>query len=307
MFHHLPVMLSECMKWLAPAPGKTYVDGTLGGGGHTEAILRLGGTVYGIDRDRDALCAATKRLADYEHFHPIHGNFHEMDALLAAEGVAQVDGILLDLGVSSYQLDTAKRGFSYHADAPLDMRMDQTQAFSAKELVNEWPKEEIARILRDYGDESWAVRIASVMEEHRTVKPLETTADLVRVVDAAIPRKVRDRDKGHSAQKTFQAIRIAVNDELAPLEAALKTAVGLLRAEGKLCVITFHSLEDRVVKQAFRRFANPCTCPPGMPICVCGQKPTVVLPVRSAVKPSSDEIEENMRARSAVLRVAEKC
>lgn len=306
MFHHQPVLLQEVLQWMDPIPGGIYVDGTLGGGGHTEAILQRGGTVYGIDRDQDALTAAAARLEGYENFHAVHGNFHDIRALIGEERSGHINGILLDLGVSSYQLDTAARGFSYHMDAPLDMRMDQSQAFSAKELVNTWSAEEIAAVLRDYGDETWAVRIAAILVEHRAEKPLETTGDLVRAVDAAIPRKIRDRDKGHSAQKTFQALRIAVNDELQPLSSALVDATTLLATGGRLCVITFHSIEDRVVKQAFRRLENPCTCPPQLPVCVCGCKPTVRLPVRGAVKPSANEVLENPRARSAKLRVAEK-
>ncbi|MDR0898403.1 MAG: 16S rRNA (cytosine(1402)-N(4))-methyltransferase RsmH [Oscillospiraceae bacterium] len=305
-FSHQPVLLKEVIEHLNPTPGGLYVDGTLGGGGHAEAVLRQGGTLYGIDRDRDALSAATDRLAQYPNFHPIHGNFHDMQSLLATEGIPAVDGVLLDLGVSSYQLDTAERGFSYHQDAPLDMRMDQSAGMTAADLVNSYPEEELSRILFEYGEESWARRIAAILVEHRQRAPILTTGDLVRAVDAAIPRKVRDRDKGHSAQKTFQALRIAVNDELAPLEAALESAVALLKPGGRLCVITFHSLEDRVVKRAFRRMENPCTCPPKMPICICGQKPTVALPVRGAVKPTAVEIAENPRARSAQLRIAEK-
>lgn len=305
-FHHMPVMRREAIELLAVAPGGVYVDGTLGGGGHSEAILRQGGAVYGIDRDRDALDAASAWLGGWEGFHPLHGNFHNMAGLLLRQGISSVDGVLLDLGVSSYQLDTAERGFSYHMDAPLDMRMDQSQPFAAAELVNTWPQDEIARVLREYGEEPWAARIAAIIVEHRTRAPLITTGGLVRAVDAAIPRRVRDRDKGHSAQKTFQALRIAVNDELAPLAKAIEEAVSLLRPGGRLCVITFHSLEDRVVKQALRKLENPCACPPGMPVCVCGQVPVVRLPVRGAVKPSAEEIRENPRARSAKLRVAEK-
>lgn len=306
MFQHQPVMLREVVEFLAPAPGRVFVDGTLGGGGHSEALLRAGAGVFGVDRDQDALDAAGVRLAEYGNFHALYGNFHDLRALLQAQGVGPVDGILLDLGVSSYQLDTAERGFSYHADAPLDMRMDRRQSFDAKELVNTWSEQEIVRVLRDYGEEAWAARIAQMIVEHRARAPLATTGDLVRAVDAAIPRKVRDRDTGHSAQKTFQALRIAVNDELAPLGQALEDAVSLLRPGGRLCVITFHSLEDRIVKQTFRRLERPCTCPPGLPVCICGKKPSVGLPVRGALKPGAEEIAQNPRARSAKLRVAQK-
>lgn len=306
MFQHQPVMLREVVEFLAPAPGRVFVDGTLGGGGHSEALLRAGAGVFGVDRDQDALDAAGVRLAEYGNFHALYGNFHDLRALLQAQGVGPVDGILLDLGVSSYQLDTAERGFSYHADAPLDMRMDRRQSFDAKELVNTWSEQEIVRVLRDYGEEAWAARIAQMIVEHRARAPLATTGDLVRAVDAAIPRKVRDRDTGHSAQKTFQALRIAVNDELAPLGQALEDAVSLLRPGGRLCVITFHSLEDRIVKQTFHRLERPCTCPPGLPVCICGKKPSVGLPVRGALKPGAEEIAQNPRARSAKLRVAQK-
>ena len=306
MFQHQPVVLREVVEFLAPAPGRVFVDGTLGGGGHSEALLRAGAGVFGVDRDQDALDAAGVRLAEYGNFHALYGNFHDLRALLQAQGVGPVDGILLDLGVSSYQLDTAERGFSYHADAPLDMRMDRRQSFDAKELVNTWSEQEIARVLRDYGEEAWAARIAQMIVEHRARAPLATTGDLVRAVDAAIPRKVRDWDTGHSAQKTFQALRIAVNDELAPLGQALEDAVSLLRPGGRLCVITFHSLEDRIVKQTFRRLERPCTCPPGLPVCICGKKPSVGLPVRGALKPGAEEIAQNPRARSAKLRVAQK-
>ena len=278
-FHHIPVMLDEVLEALQPEEGKVFIDGTLGGGGHTGELLKRGATVYGIDRDADALAAATARLSGFAAFHAVRGNFHDMKALAAENEIPPLDGVLLDLGVSSFQLDTAERT---------------------------WSKEEIARILREYGEESWADRIAAIILEHRQQTPLRTTGDLVRAVDAAIPRKVRDRDKGHSAQKTFQAIRIAVNDELAPLTKALEDAVDLLAPGGRLVVITFHSLEDRLVKQTFRRMENPCTCPPGLPVCICGKKPTVRLPSRGAIKPSKEETEQNPRARSAKLRVAEK-
>ena len=305
-FRHVPVLRSEVAEWLSVQPGSVYVDCTLGGGGHSEAILARGGIVYGIDRDADAIAAASERLSAYLGFHAIHGNFHELKELLQKEGVRQVQGIVMDLGVSSFQLDSAERGFSYHEDAPLDMRMDRTRLFSARELVNTWPTDRIARILREYGDEKWAVRIAAMIIEHRERAPLETTMDLVRAVDAAIPRRIREKIAGHSAQKTFQAIRIAVNDEIAPLERAITDAVSLLCSGGRLCVISFHSVEDRVVKQTLRKMENPCTCPPGIPICICHREPLVRLPVRGAVEPSAQEVEINPRARSGRLRVAER-
>ena len=305
MFHHIPVLLREAVEGLAVLPNGLYVDGTLGGGGHSEAILGRGARVIGIDRDQEALAASTERLARFGgRFTGIHGNFHDMKALLGDAG--DVDGILLDLGVSSHQLDTEVRGFSYHGDAPLDMRMDRRQGLTAREILNTWDEKEIARTLLAYGDEKWAARIARIILEHRAQSALETTADLVRAVDAAIPRKIRDRDTGHPAQKTFQALRIAVNDEIDPLDAALSDAISLLRPGGRLCMITFHSLEDRIVKRAFRRMENPCTCPGGLPICVCGNRPTVRLPVRGSIRPSAEEVRANPRARSASLRIAER-
>ena len=214
--------------------------------------------------------------------------------------------MMIDLGVSSYQLDTAERGFSYHADAPLDMRMDQEQSLTAREIVNTWPKDELVRILRDYAEEKWAVRIAEIILEHRAQRPLETTADLVACVDAAIPKKVRMQDSGHSARRTFQALRIAVNDELEPLRAALEDMAEMLNPGGHLAVITFHSLEDRIVKQTFRRLANPCTCPPKIPVCICGKKPVVRVLGGGGVKPGKEEIAVNARSRSAMLRGCEK-
>ena len=304
-FRHLSVMLEETVDMLDVRMGGVYVDGTLGGGGHSAEILRrLGGTghLYGIDRDNDALAAATARLGGAGNFTAVKGNIQDEKALLAQACVTQMDGMMIDLGVSSYQLDTAERGFSYHADAPLDMRMDQDQALTAREIVNTWPKAEIARILREYAEEKWAVRIAEIIVEHRERKPLETTADLVACVDAAIPKKVRMQASGHSARRTFQALRIAVNDELDPLRTALEDMVDLLRPGGHLAVLTFHSLEDRIVKQTLRRLANPCTCPPKIPVCICGKKPVVKVLGGGGVKPSAEEIAVNARSRSAMLR-----
>ena len=268
-FEHISVMLTPAVDLLNVRPGGVYVDGTLGGGGHSAEILRrLGGTghLYGIDRDDDALAACRERLGGEGNFTAIKGNFHDVRALLAAHGVEQIDGMMIDLGVSSHQLDTADRGFSYHADAPLDMRMDQSQALDAREIVNTWPAKELTRILRDYGEEKWAARIAEIIVEHRGKKPLETTGDLVACVDAAIPKKVRMQDSGHSARRTFQALRIAVNDELDPLSRALEDMVELLTPGGRLAALTFHSLEDRIVKQTLRRLANPWTGPPKIPV-----------------------------------------
>ena len=308
-FNHVSVMLCETVDLLNVREGGVYVDGTLGGGGHSAEILRrLGGTghLYGIDRDADALAAATQRLGGAGNFTAVKGNFHDVKALLAGRGVDRIDGMMVDLGVSSYQLDTAERGFSYHADAPLDMRMDREQALTAAQIVNTWPKEELVRILRDYAEEKWAARIADIILEHRAIRPLATTADLVACVDADIPKKVRMAENGHSARRTFQALRIAVNDELDPLRRALEDMVDLLAPGGRLAVITFHSLEDRIAKQTLRTLANPCTCPPKIPVCICGKKPVVRVLGGGGIKPSKDEIEANPRARSAMLRGCEK-
>ncbi len=304
-FRHEPVLLQEVLEWLSPFEGGMFADGTLGGGGHSEQVLRrIGdGALYGIDRDEDALRAATERLQSYPAFHAIHGNFHDIDALLP-QGV-YLDGGLLDLGVSSYQLDTPERGFSYHTDAPLDMRMDRSCGMTAAEWLNHTPEKDIMNALYDYGDEKWAARIAKMIAEHRAQRPLETTGDLVACVDAAIPRAVRRKDDGHPARRTFQAVRIAVNDEIAPLEQALDDWMKRLKPGGRLCVITFHSIEDRIVKHAFRRMQNPCICPPKTPVCTCGRVP-VARTVGGAIRPGAQELARNPRARSATLRVAEK-
>jgi 16S rRNA (cytosine1402-N4)-methyltransferase len=308
-FQHEPVLLREVLEWMNVKPGGVYCDGTLGGGGHSEAILAASGgtaSLYGIDRDMNAIHAAGKRLARFPGFRALSGNFHDAAALLREAGAEKLDGALLDLGVSSPQLDTPERGFSYHEDAPLDMRMDQTRGRTAAELLNTEPEAEIARIIREYGEEKWAARIARIICEHRADHPLETTFDLVRAVDAAIPKAVRMKEEGHSARRTFQAVRIAVNDELDPLEQALKDLMACLKPGGRLCVITFHSLEDRIVKRCFKTMENPCICPPKAPICTCGRKPVAKVLAGGAVKPSEDEVERNPRARSAKLRVAER-
>ncbi len=305
-FFHEPVLLSEVLDCLRPARGQVFADGTLGGGGHSEAILkRMGeGTLYGIDRDEAAIAAASERLKEYPGFHALHGNFHDVRELLPED--IQLDGGLLDLGVSSYQLDCPERGFSYHEDAPLDMRMDPSRGMTAAEYLNTVSREEFTRILYEYGDERWAARIAQKLIEQRERSPLSTTFDLVRVVDAAIPKAVRQKDEGHPARRTFQAVRIRINDELAPLSQALEDWVSMLRPGGRLCVLTFHSIEDRLVKQTFRRMQNPCTCPPKAPVCVCGKKPVAKVLYGGAVKPSAEEIARNSRAHSALMRAVEK-
>ncbi|HIS03073.1 MAG TPA: 16S rRNA (cytosine(1402)-N(4))-methyltransferase RsmH [Candidatus Pullichristensenella avicola] len=307
-FHHLPVLLTECMDGLRVAPGGAYLDCTLGGGGHTLEILRRGGRVIGIDRDADAIAAATARLEaflrqsgrDAGDFRAIRGNFHDAAELTAP---ARFDGILADLGVSSFQLDCRERGFSYHDDAPLDMRMDASQPKTAADLVNTASEDELTRIFREYGEENWARQIARVVVDRR---PMQTTLQLVAAIDAAIPKKVRARDGAHPARRVFQALRIAVNDELEPLRAALEMLTGLLNPGGRLCVIAFHSLEDRIVKNTFRTLADPCTCPKNIPVCVCGKRPTVRIVTRKPIVAGAEELESNPRARSATLRIVEK-
>lgn len=308
-FVHEPVLLAEVLQWMNVRENGVYADGTLGGGGHSGAMLEASGgtaTLYGIDRDENAIAAATARLEHYPGFHAIHGNFHDAKALLSQAGAPPLDGALLDLGVSSPQLDQAERGFSYHEDAPLDMRMDRSQGMTAAELLAEVSEGELTRILREYGEEKWAARIAHFVVERRQTQPLRTTQDLVRVVDAAIPKAVRRKDDGHPARRTFQAVRIAVNDELDPLDRALEDFVDCLKPGGRLLVITFHSLEDRLTKRCFQRLQTPCVCPPKAPVCTCGRKPKVRILARGAVPPTAEEIARNPRARSAKLRVAEK-
>ena len=310
-FHHLPVLLNECMDGLNIRPDGTYLDCTLGGAGHSSEIFsRLrGGRLIGIDRDADAIEAAGARMAALNgdaEFTAIRGNFHDAPALLAGIGVRRVDGILADLGVSSHQLDVRERGFSYHDDAPLDMRMDTSQTLSAREIVNAWSEDDLTRILRDYGEENWSRQIARVICDRRRNRPIETTGDLVSIIDAAIPKKFRSKDGSHPARRTFQALRIAVNDELDPLDKAVEDLVNLLNPGGRICIITFHSLEDRIVKTAFRRLNNPCTCPKEFPVCMCGKKPVIELISRKPITASAQELAENPRARSASLRIAEK-
>ncbi len=308
-FVHEPVLLAEVLQWMNVRENGVYADGTLGGGGHSGAMLEASGgtaTLYGIDRDENAIAAATARLEQYPGFHAIHGNFHDAKALLSQAGAPPLDGALLDLGVSSPQLDQAERGFSYHEDAPLDMRMDRSQGMTAADLLAEVSEGELTRILREYGEEKWAARIARFVVERRQTQPLRTTQDLVRVVDAAIPKAVRRKDDGHPARRTFQAVRIAVNDELDPLDRALEDFVDCLKPGGRLLVITFHSLEDRLTKRCFQRLQSPCVCPPKAPVCTCGRKPKVRILARGAVPPTAEEIARNPRARSAKLRVAEK-
>lgn len=305
-FKHIPVMLEPCMELLGldRHPDGVFVDGTLGGGGHTQEILsRTRGKVLGIDRDWEALRAAGERLAPFgDRFVPLHGNYANIASLLHEAGYDSMDGMLMDLGVSSYQLDNPERGFSFHTDAPLDMRMDQTAPLTAEIVLNTYSEKELARIISLYGEEKWAVRIAKFIVAAR---PLHTTKDLVRVIDAAVPAAER-RKVSHPARRTFQAIRIEVNSELSLLEPALRDAVSCLKPGGRLVVITFHSLEDRVVKQTFHNLQYPCTCPPKAPVCICGKKPQGFVVTRKPVLPTEEECEINPRSHSAKVRAFEK-
>ena len=307
-FHHVSVLLDECLEGLDIKPGGIYVDGTLGGAGHSSQIAaRLTtGRLIGIDRDPVALKAAGKRLEPYaDRVTLVHSNFCEIAQVLKDLEIDGVDGILLDLGVSSPQLDDGSRGFSYMADAPLDMRMNSEDVLSAYDVVNTWSFDELKRILYDYGEERYAPRIASAICSRREQKPIATTLELVDVIRGAMPAAAL-REKQHPAKRSFQAIRIAVNDELGSVEKVMKDAVPCLNPGGRLAVITFHSLEDRIVKNAMADAAKGCTCPPSFPVCVCGKKPQVKLITRKPITSSDEELERNPRARSAKLRVCEK-
>ncbi len=307
-FKHKSVLLRESIEELQVKPDGIYVDGTLGGGGHSLEIckrLTEGGRLIGIDQDADAIEAATRRLDEFrDRVTIVRSNYCDMRAVLSGLGVSSVDGVILDLGVSSYQLDTAERGFTYREDAPLDMRMDQRQALTAMEVVNEYSEMELYRIIRDYGEERFAKNIARHIVIARKEKKLETTGELIHVIKAAIPMKVRAVG-GHPAKRTFQAIRIEVNRELTVLEDSLEDMVDLLCDGGRICVITFHSLEDRIVKNKFRYMENPCTCPKEFPVCVCGRKSKGTVITRKPILPSEEELRENKRAKSAKLRVFE--
>lgn len=304
----MPVLLDECIRGLAIKPEGTYVDGTLGRGGHSLEIARrlTTGRLICIDRDRAALDAAPERLAGHmDKVTLVHGNFGDLGALLDGLGVDRADGMLFDLGVSSPQLDDPSRGFSYMQDAPLDMRMDQTDTLTARTVVNQWPQEELRRILFQYGEERYAPAIAGAIVRARGQAPIETTAQLTELVRSAMPAAAL-REKQHPAKRTFQAIRIAVNDELGAVERVVPQAAERLAPGGRLCVISFHSLEDRIVKNALAALAKGCICPPDFPVCVCGRKPQVRLVTRKPIEAGAEELENNPRARSAKLRVAEK-
>lgn len=308
-FQHIPVLLKEALEYLAPERGGTFIDGTLGGGGHAEAVLRRlppSGRLVGIDRDWDAVHAATSRLLVYGgRFTALHGNFFQMKALLGENGISEANGILLDLGVSSHQLDTPERGFSYKTDAPLDMRMDGTAALSAREVINTYSEEALARVIWEYGEERFSRRIAERICRARKEKPIETTLELADIAKSAIPAKYRNEAQ-HPARRTFQAVRIEVNGELRELDRAVEDACDLLQKGGRLCIITFHSLEDRIVKQAFRRFEHPCTCPPSAPVCICGKQPKAKILTKKPLTASEEEAAENSRSNCAKLRCIEK-
>ena len=308
-FQHTSVLLGESIDYLNIKPDGIYVDGTLGGGGHSFEICRkLGpeGRLIGIDRDADAIEAAGKRLENFkDRVVIVRENFCRMKTVLWNLGITSVNGVVLDLGVSSHQLDDAERGFTYRVDAPLDMRMDQRQDLTAADVVNGYSEEELTRILREYGEERFAGRIASAIVRERKGHVIETTGELIDIIKESIPAKARATG-GHPAKRTFQAIRIEVNRELEILENALDDAISLLDDGGRICVITFHSLEDRIVKNCFRRNENPCICPKSFPVCVCGRRPLGRVVTRKAVAPSKEETEENPRSKSAHLRVFER-
>lgn len=306
-FNHRSVLLEECIEQLNIKPDGVYVDGTLGGGGHSFEICKklTTGRLIGIDRDAAAIAAAGERLACYgDKVTILRGNYSQMKQQLAEIGVYHVDGILLDLGVSSYQLDTIDRGFSYKYDGPLDMRMDQRQTKTAKDIVNTYSEMELFRIIRDYGEDRFAKNIAKHIVAARQDKPLATTGELTQVIRGAIPMKIQ-KNMGHPAKKTFQAIRIELNEELDGLKNSLDDMISLLNPEGRICIITFHSLEDRIVKNVFRTQEEPCTCPREFPVCVCGKKSQGTVITRKPILPSKEETEENSRSKSAKLRVFE--
>jgi len=307
-FHHVSVLLDECIESLQIKPDGIYVDGTLGGAGHSSQIARrlTTGTLIGIDRDPKALKVAGERLAPWQdRVKLVHGNFSDIEDILNELGIPTVDGMLFDLGVSSPQLDEASRGFSYMADAPLDMRMNPEDRLTAWEVVNQWPRTELRRILQDYGEERYAGLIAAAIERKREEKPVETTLELVDIIRGAMPAAAL-REKQHPAKRSFQAIRIAVNDELGAVERMMATAIDRLNVGGRLAVITFHSLEDRIVKSAMAEAARGCICPPKLPVCVCGRTPKVKLTPKKPIVAGEEELARNPRARSAKLRVAER-
>lgn len=306
-FHHISVLLNECIDNLNITPDGIYVDGTMGGGGHSLEIAKrlTTGRLICIDQDPNAHEAAGKRLAEYkDRITFVRDNFGNIANILDSLGIEKIDGMLLDIGVSSHQLDEAERGFSYQQDAPLDMRMNPDRPFSAYDVVNGYDEDELDRVIFTYGEERWARRIAQFIVKEREAKPIETTGELVDIIKKAVPKGAR-KDGPHPAKRTFQAIRIEVNGELEVLQKAIDDVAARLAVGGRLCIITFHSLEDRIVKEAFRKQENPCICPPQFPVCVCGKKPLGRVITRKPILPSKEELEENPRSRSAKLRVLE--
>ncbi len=306
-FHHVPVMFTACMDGLKIKPDGIYVDGTLGGAGHSSGIAAQlsGGKLIGIDQDENAIAAASVRLLPYkDRVTIVKNNFSNIKEVLADLGIAKIDGALLDLGVSSHQLDEPERGFSYMHDAPLDMRMDRQASKSAYDVVNGYSEEALADIIRTYGEENWAKRIAAFIAKRRAMKPVSTTGELVSIIKDAIPAGAR-QEGGHPAKRTFQAIRIEVNGELAILKDAVGDFAEVIRPGGRLCIITFHSLEDRIVKEAFAALAQGCTCPREFPVCVCGKQPKVKVITRKPIVATAQELNENSRSKSAKLRIAE--
>lgn len=305
-FKHIPIMLEQVIEGLDIKPDGIYVDGTLGGGGHSYEIAKYltnGGRLIGIDQDEAAIKAASKRLSEFEdRVTIVRSNYAQMTSVLQSLGIEQVDGILLDLGVSSHQLDTAERGFSYMEDAHLDMRMDRRQEKTARDIVNYYSQAELTRIIRDYGEDKFASKIASKIIAFRENKPVETTGELAEIIKSAIPMKYR-LTGGHPAKRTFQAIRIELNRELGVLEESIEGMLDILSEGGRMAVITFHSLEDRIVKSAFKKAESPCTCPPDFPICVCGRKSKGFVALRKPAVPTDEEMERNPRAKSSKLRI----
>ncbi len=307
-FRHVSVLFKETVDGLSVKPGGIYVDGTLGGAGHAAEVCRRmcgKGRFIGIDQDGDAIAAAGERLQEFSFAKLVRSNYEAMPEVLKSLGIAEVDGILLDLGVSSYQLDTTERGFSYKTDAPLDMRMDKRMEKTAKDIVNSYSEQELYYMIRNYGEDQFAKNIAKHIVRMREEAPIETTFQLVEAIKAAIPAKVR-KNTGHPAKKTFQAIRIELNRELEVLEHTLDEMISLLAPGGRFCIITFHSLEDRIVKLKFRENEHPCICPPEFPVCVCGRKSRGAVVTRKPILPGKEELEFNSRSKSAKLRIFEK-
>ena len=306
-FSHYSVMLEECIAGLAIRPDGIYVDGTAGGAGHSCQIAKrlTDGKLFALDKDPDAGNIAEQRLAPYAQATVIQADFKDLCCTLKERGITGVDGILLDLGVSSYQLDTAERGFSYREDAPLDMRMDRRQKMTARDIVNDYSEMDLYRVIRDYGEDKFAKNIAKHIVAARGTNPIETTGQLTEIIRASIPMKYQKKS-GHPAKRTFQAIRIELNRELDVLKNSLDDMIEILNPGGRLCIITFHSLEDRIVKSAFKKNENPCTCPPDFPVCVCGKVSKGCVVTRKPILPSEEELEYNSRSKSAKLRIFER-